>query len=106
MRVLVLVALAGCGAHAAPPEGLVASSARLPPPASLDPGVRGASYLTAVAAQLQPRWDAFLEDCRLRLPRAHPLNATTLLSPTIRLSFRVAGAAGQTFHARFLTSAP
>lgn len=76
--VVVLVALAGCGAHAAPPEGLVASSARLPPPASIDPGVRGASYLTAVAAQLQPRWAAFLEDCRLRLPRAHPLNATTL----------------------------
>jgi len=78
MRVLVLVALAGCGAHAASPAGLVASSARLPPPASIDPGVPGASYLTAVAAQLQPRWDAFLEDCRLRLPRAHPLNATTL----------------------------
>jgi len=78
MRVLVLVALAGCGARPAPHDGLVASSARLPPPASIDPGVRGASYLTAVAAQLQPRWGDFLEDCRLRLPRAHPLNATTL----------------------------
>jgi HEAT repeat protein len=78
MRVLVLVAVAGCGGHAAPHGGLVASSARLPAPASVDPGVYGASYLTAVAAQLQPRWSDFLEDCRLRLPRAHPLNVTTL----------------------------
>lgn len=78
MRVLVLVALAGCGASPAPHGGLVASSQRLPAPASIDPGQRGASYLTAVAAQLQPRWGAFLEDCRLRLPMAHPLNAMTL----------------------------
>jgi len=84
MRGLVLVALvglvgmAGCGAHPAPHGALVASSARLPPPPSIDPGVRGASYLTAVAAQLQSRWGDFLEDCRLRLPRAHPLNVTTL----------------------------
>jgi len=78
MRVLVLVALAGCGAHPASHGTLVASSARLPAPASIDPGVRGASYLTAVAAQLQSRWGDFLEDCRLRLPRTHPLNVTTL----------------------------
>jgi len=78
MRVLVFVALAGCGAPPAPHGGLVASSQRLPAPASIDPGQRGASYLTAVAAQLQPRWGAFLEDCRLRLPMAHPLNVMTL----------------------------
>jgi HEAT repeat protein len=78
MRVLVLVALASCGGHAAPHAALVASSARLPAPVAIDPGVYGASYLTAVAAQLQPRWGDFLEDCRLRLPRAHPLNVMTL----------------------------
>jgi len=77
MRLLVLVALAGCSGGAAP-AGLVPSSARLPPPAAVDPGVPGAGYLTAVAGQLAPRWSAFLEDCRLRLPAGHPLNRTTL----------------------------
>jgi len=77
MRVLVLVAVAGCSSGA-PPRALVPSSQRLPAPVSIDPGVRGAGYLTAVAAQLQPRWGAFLEDCRLRLPASHPLNATVL----------------------------
>jgi HEAT repeat protein len=80
MRVLVLVALAGCGGQAAQHAALVPSSARLGPPASIDPGVRGAGYLAQVAAQLQPRWSAFLEDCRLRLPRTHPLNAATLVT--------------------------
>jgi len=42
----------------------------------------------------------------LKLVFADPGVAIDRLSPTIRLSFRVAGAAGQTFHARFLTSAP
>lgn len=74
---VVLAALAGCGGRAAPPA-LVPSSARLPAPPPVDPGARGASYLTLVAAQLEPRWTAFLEDCRLRLPARHPLNATTL----------------------------
>jgi len=37
---------------------------------------------------------------------ADPGVAVDRLSPTIRLSFRVAGAAGRTFHARFLTSVP
>lgn len=78
MRVLALVVLAGCGGHAAPHGALVASSARLPAPAVIDPGAYGASYLTAVAAALQPPWRDFLEDCRLRLPRAHPLNEMTL----------------------------
>jgi len=90
MRVLVLVALAGCGGRAAPHAALVPSSARLPAPASIDPDVRGAGYLTQVAAQLQPRWSAFLEDCRLRLPRAHPLNATTLVA-TFELAIGKAG---------------
>jgi len=77
MRLLVLVAVAGCGSGASP-RALVPSSQRLPAPVSIDPGARGAGYLTAVAAQLQPRWGAFLEDCRLRLPASHPLNATAL----------------------------
>ena len=77
MRLLAVVALVGCGGAAAAPV-LVASSARLPPPVPVDPRARGADYLTAVAAQLEPRWSAFLEDCRLRLPANHPLNAMAL----------------------------
>jgi hyaluronate lyase len=42
----------------------------------------------------------------LKLVCADPGVTIDRLSPTIRLSFRVAGAAGQTFHARFLTSMP
>src|SRR5262245_46577266 len=78
MRRLVVFALIGCASQAAPTGPLVASSARLPPPVPVDPGVRGAGYLTQVAGQLQSRWGDFLEDCRLRLPRSHPLNTTTL----------------------------
>ncbi|HEY0479737.1 MAG TPA: HEAT repeat domain-containing protein [Kofleriaceae bacterium] len=77
MRLLVLVALAGCSGHTAAPP-LVASSARLPPPAAIDPSMPGADYLTAIAAQIEPRWTAFLDDCRLRLPRGHALNRPEL----------------------------
>jgi hyaluronate lyase len=42
----------------------------------------------------------------LKLECADPGVAIDRLSPTIRLTFRVAGAAGRTFHARFLTAAP
>jgi hypothetical protein len=77
MRALVLLAVTGCSGSV-PPPALVASGARLPAPLAIDPSVRGASYLTQVAAQLQPRWSDFLEDCRLRLPANHPLNARTL----------------------------
>jgi HEAT repeat protein len=77
MRRLAILAVIGCAGQPASPQ-LVASSARLPPPMPADPGARGAAYLTQVAAQLQPRWGDFLEDCRLRLPRSHPLNTTTL----------------------------
>ena len=42
----------------------------------------------------------------LKLVGADPGVTVGQLSPTIRLSFRVAGAAGKTFHARFQTSAP
>src|SRR5215470_13569388 len=57
---------------------LIPSSARLAPPPAVDPSIRGASYLTALAVPLQLRWGDFLEDCRLRLPAGHPLNVTTL----------------------------
>lgn len=78
MRLLVVAALAGCGGSVAP------RAAPLPPrpapaaPAAIEPGARGADYLGAVATQLEPRWAAFLDDCRLRLPASHPLNAITL----------------------------
>jgi len=42
----------------------------------------------------------------LKLVSADPGVVIDRLAPTIRLSFRVADAAGQTFHARFLLSAP
>jgi HEAT repeat protein len=80
MRVLVLVALAACGGNAAPPAALVPSGARLAPPPAGDSTARGAAYLSAVATQLQSRWSDFLEDCRLRLPAAHPLNDPTLVA--------------------------
>ncbi len=56
-------------AKAAPP---------LSAPSTVDGRARGASYLTAVAQQLQPPWAQFLEDCRLRLAPTHPLNVVTL----------------------------
>ncbi|HEX3757798.1 MAG TPA: HEAT repeat domain-containing protein, partial [Kofleriaceae bacterium] len=75
MRLLVVVALAGCGSAAAPP------AAPGPPPAARPArgsAPHGADYLGAVAGQLEPRWTAFVDDCRLRLPASHPLNALTL----------------------------
>jgi HEAT repeat protein len=78
-RASLLAILAAVGCAAAAPRGvLVASSARLPPPVPADPGARGAGYLGQLAAQLQPPWGDFLEDCRLRLPAEHPLNAPAL----------------------------
>ncbi len=83
MRALaVVIALAACG-HPAPPARTVhaqlsPSGPELPPPPPVAASVRGAAYLTAVAAHLQPAWGQFLEDCRLRLPGSHPLNVQTL----------------------------
>jgi hyaluronate lyase len=42
----------------------------------------------------------------LKLVSADPGVTVDRLSPTTRLSFQVAGAAGKTFHTRFLTSVP
>ncbi|MDQ3367633.1 MAG: TonB C-terminal domain-containing protein, partial [Myxococcota bacterium] len=87
MRALALLiglagASAGCGdrATAQATPVLAPSGPRLPPPAPVDLAVRGAAYLRSAAAQIQPRWEQFLEDCRLRLPKAHPLNQPTLAS--------------------------
>ncbi|HSR99771.1 MAG TPA: TonB C-terminal domain-containing protein [Kofleriaceae bacterium] len=81
-RLAMLAMLAAVGCAAPSPHGahgaLVASSARLPPPVPADPSARGASYLGQLAALLQPPWGDFLEDCRLRLPADHPLNAPGL----------------------------
>jgi len=74
----VLACIAGCGPKAPAPGVAEPGVPRLLPPPLLDPDVRGASYLTAVALQLQPGWQQFLEDCRLRLPARHALNRMTL----------------------------
>lgn len=50
----------------------------LPPPAGADPKAFGARYLDQVHTRVREGWTAFLEDCRLRLPPAHPLNDAAL----------------------------
>lgn len=75
---VVLAATAACGAT----SHVVTAASKVPPPLpaplTLDGRARGAVYLTAVGQQLQPPWAQFLEDCRLRLPVTHPLNAANL----------------------------
>ncbi len=75
---VVLAAMAACGGgdHAVKPASSVPPP--LPAPLTVDGRARGVLYLTAVAQQLQPPWAQFLEDCRLRLPITHPLNAANL----------------------------
>lgn len=85
MRVLATAviaawALAACGGAAGPPPVIGAAGPRLPPPPAIDPRARGAAYLAAVAVQIQPGWGQFLEDCRLRLPKEHALNAPGLVA--------------------------
>ncbi len=81
----VLIALAACGGHdrttpgAVVPPRLAPSGPPLPPPPPVDARARGAEYLTAVGTRVQPAWGQFLEDCRLRLPRNHPLNQPDLM---------------------------
>ena len=70
--------LVACGHPAAPVVTSPPTAPRLSPPLPADPHVRGASYLAQIALQLQPGWGQFLDDCRLRLPEAHPLNVMTL----------------------------
>lgn len=75
-----LVVIAACGRATAPATPTVVERPvpRLRPPPLIDPDVRGAAYLGAVALQLQPGWGQFLDDCRLRLPASHPLNDLAL----------------------------
>src|SRR5688500_12011059 len=78
--VILMLALAcACGGHEVPKTPpLAASGPPLPPPPPVSAKARGATYLTAVAAQIQPAWGQFLEDCRLRLPKEHALNQRQL----------------------------
>nr|MBA2538894.1 TonB C-terminal domain-containing protein [Deltaproteobacteria bacterium] len=74
----ILAACPGPGRPAKPE--LAPSGPKLLEPRPVDASVRGAAYLTAVAAQIQPAWGQFLEDCRLRLPSTHPLNQSSLVA--------------------------
>lgn len=58
----------------------------LPPPPAPDPDTPGLAYLEKVAPHLGGRWGAFLEDCRVRLPAAHPLNRREL---AVRLAIEI-----------------
>ncbi len=74
---LVLLLASACG-HPQAPVFERAALPRLQPPAVIDPARADAGFLTSVALQLQPGWGQFLDDCRIRLPRTHPLNQLTL----------------------------
>lgn len=76
--VYVGACLVGCGGAAVSTAELAPSGPQLRAPETVDTGARGAAYLSAVATAMQPAWGQFLEDCRLRLPRAHALNAQGL----------------------------
>jgi len=74
-----VIVLAACGPKPPPPTS-PSTVPRLLAPPLIDPDVRGAAYLTAVALSLQPAWHQFLEDCRLRLPADHALNRMNLVA--------------------------
>jgi hypothetical protein len=75
-----VLVIASCGHAVTPAQPRVVERPvpRLRPPPLIDPDARGATYLSAVALQLQPGWGQFLDDCRLRLPARHPLNDLAL----------------------------
>ncbi|MCX5743782.1 MAG: hypothetical protein NT062_14920, partial [Proteobacteria bacterium] len=96
-RELTLVAIltgaglsVGCRPSSPPPVVVAMRPAPLPPPASIDARARGAAYLAAIQAQVQPAWGQYLEDCRTRLPASHPLNVTTRTA-TVELAIDRAG---------------
>lgn len=90
----VLLLIAACGPALAPAQTqqrvVDRPVPRLRPPPLPDPDARGATYLAAVALQLQPVWGQFLNDCRLRLPATHPLNDMALAA-TAELAIDVRG---------------
>ena len=100
--VLVVALLAGCGSGNHPPVvALTPSGPKLPVPPPIDPTARGAAYLTAIATRVEPAWEQFLEDCRLRLPSSHPLNRPALeaiaelaIGPDGRVDIRVVAGSG------------
>lgn len=75
---VVLVVLAACGGAPRAAAPVNPAMAELPPVAPGDPAADGAPYLALVAQRLAPEWLHFLDDCRLRLPAEHPLNAIAL----------------------------
>lgn len=81
-RLLVAFALAaGCGGASGAADDAPIGRDVPPPlgnPPPIDSSAPGATYMTAVAKVIAPGWTAFLEDCRLRLPRAHALNDASL----------------------------
>ena len=86
-------ALVACGhpQHTSEPAGVPAITPRLPPPPPIvDLDAPDAAYRVAVALQLQPGWAQFLDDCRLRLPVSHPLNAMALAA-TAEIGIDAAG---------------
>ncbi len=83
--------LAGCPApRVIKPKDSLTASAPVPfpsdftPPPALDapdvpdPQALGLAYLELLAPRIGAGWQQFIEDCRLRLPPAHPLNSPTL----------------------------
>jgi len=94
----IVAALAACPGAGPPKLELTPSGPKLTAPQGIDPSVRGAAYLTAVAAHVQPAWGQFLEDCRLRLGKGHPLNEQALVA----IAELVIGRAGR-FEVRIIT---
>ncbi|MEO8704062.1 MAG: TonB C-terminal domain-containing protein [Kofleriaceae bacterium] len=79
--VWLLVAMLACGGQTGPrTPALSPSGPPLPAPPPVDASARGATYLTTLSTHVQPAWAQFLEDCRLRLPKTHPLNQPGLVA--------------------------
>ncbi|HEU0034567.1 MAG TPA: TonB C-terminal domain-containing protein [Kofleriaceae bacterium] len=91
-RVLAILVIAACGGRqpAGTVPALQPSGPRLREPDPIAGSARGAPYLTAVAAIVQPKWAGFLEDCRMRLPRSHALNDPKL-AMTVELAIPADG---------------
>jgi HEAT repeat protein len=97
---LAVAVLVGCAPAPVSTSAPTLITARLPAPPPADPVVPGAPYLNQLASVLQPKWRVFLDDCRLRLPPAHPLNR-----PSLAVSYDLAlDGAGRVAGERVITS--
>lgn len=85
--IALLLTAAGCAGGGAGGEGEdgqaagrggAAHTQPLGEPPAGDPSALGAGYLASLQSRFSPAWSAFLEDCRLRLPRDHVLNDPAL----------------------------